>query len=778
MGQSMAETTGRLTARIEGLREQALAFANEPDPCERGWAVMRSYDATRAEPMPLRRAKAVAAALAAETLTLDDGDLLAGRVRRMIAAHPGIHEGHRWRNAAAYPDMWPNPGGLKDAPVPADFVAFMEGWATRHVPVGARARALTPPECRAAMDARAFRASGLDFVHRLPRYQLLLGHGADGIRQQARDRLAALDETRAADVGRRVFYEAVVVVCEAMSAYGQRWAETLAEMASAEGDEARRRELEAMVGICRRVPTQPARTFREAMQALAFGLPLNQAETTGSAHSFGRIDQYLYPYYAADLEAGRLTPEGARELIECFFLKCYRTFDFHHCTIGGLTPDGRDGTNDLSFLCLEAMEALRTPRDVAVRIHGATPDAFLRKAAEVARLGLGRPDFWNDAVLVPALFDAGFPMEEALDYAAIGCVELTIPGQCNSRTMGHAISLAKILEIALHGGRCALTDTLVGIEHDTDFPTYEALHAAYRRQAARFIRMAVAENIRGFGAQAAEFPFPLLSALTVGCMASGRDVMDGGARFNPAGVNLFGVANAADALAAIQELVYERGELTLAELRGALASDFAGREPLRLRLLNRCAKFGNDGGRVDAIAAAEVAFYCDEIAKYRTPEGGPFLPLLFGCTPNSVHNMGPHTAASADGRHAKAPLATSVNPTHGRALSGVTAELNSVARIDFSKAAGGVSYIVDLHPTAVDGEAGLGKLVGLLRGFFDQGGAEIGLNVVREDQLREAQQRPEDFAHVMVRVFGFSTQFISLDPTLQEHVIARTKHRR
>ena len=773
----MDDPTPRLTPRVERLREQALAFANEPDPCERGWAVMRSYDATRAEPMAIRRAKAVAAVLTAETLTLDEGDLLAGRVRRKIAVHPGIHEGHRWRNAAAYPDIWPNPSGLEDAPVAAEFVEFMEGWATRHVPVGAKARALTPPDVRLAMEARVFHAGGLDFGHRLPRYQLLLDQGAEGVKADALGRMAALDESRAEDVRKRTFYQAVVLVCDAVARYSLRWAETLDALAEAQTDDARRRELEAMAAVCRRVPVEPARTFREALQVLAFGLPLNQAETAGSAHSFGRVDRYLLPYYEADVAAGRLTREAALELIQCFDLKCYRTFDFHHATIAGLTPDGRDGTSELSYLFLESIDALRTPRDVAVRVHAGTPDAFLRKAAEVARLGLGRPDFWNDAVMVPALVEAGFPPEEARDYAAIGCVEITIPGQCNSRTMGHAISLAKILEIALNGGRCALTDKLVGIEHGTDFATYGELHAAYRRQAARFIRQAIEENIRGFVVQAAEFPFPLLSALTVGCLASGRDVMDGGARFNPAGVNLFGVANVADSLIAIKELVYETGELTLAELREALAADFEGREALRQRLLNRCPKFGNGDPRVDAIAAAEVAFYCREIARYRTPEGGRFLPLLFGCTPDSVHNMGPATGASADGRKAKAPLATSMNPTHGRALSGVTAELNSVARIDFRKAAGGVSYIVDLHPTAVDGDAGTEKLAALLRGFFEQGGVEIGVNVVRDDQLREAQERPEEFAHVMVRVFGFSTQFVGLNAALQEHVIAKTKHR-
>ena len=322
-----------------------------------------------------------------------------------------------------------------------------------------------------------------------------------------------------------------------------------------------------------------------------------------------------------------------------------------------------------------------------------------------------------------------------------------------------------------------VTGRAVGLQAGTQFPTYESLHAAYRKRVARTIRLAIEQDIRGYVLQAAEHPLPVLSALTEGCLESGRDVMDGGAVYNPAGVNLFGIANVADALAAIKRCVYEEKRVSLDELRDALTDDFEGREDLRQQLLNRLPKFGNDDPYVDTIAAEEVAFYCDEVAKYPTPEGGRHHPLLFGCTPASVHSMGPRTGASADGRKAKAPLATSVNPTHGRELSGPTAVLNSVARIDFTRAPGGSSFILDLHPTAVAGERGLDNLVDLLRAFFDRGGAEIGLNVVREEQLRDAQANPEEYGHLMVRIFGFSTQFTALDSEIQEQIIEKTKHR-
>ncbi len=764
-----------LSPRIARLKQQALAAVNEPDPTERGWAVMKSYDDTAAEPMPIRRATAVAAALQEQTLVLDEGDLLAGRVARHIPSHPGVHEGFRYVNAASYPDLGANPYALKDAPVPPEFVDHLREWSQRHVGVHARVAAIRPENVQRAMSVVAYQANGVDIVHRLPRFEMILERGADALRQEAGERLAALDHTRAEDVRKRIFYRSIILAYEAMIAFAERWAEKLDELADAETDPHRRAELHQIAAHCRHVPAQPPRTFWEALQAVWLIACVNQADVPGSATSFGRFDQYLYRFYQADIEAGRVTRDEALELLQCFFLKCYRTFDFHYTTLGGQEADGSDATNALSYLCLDAVWALRTPRDVGVRIHRGTPPEFFRRAAEIARIGLGRPDFWNDEVVIEALTTAGLPIEDAREYAPIGCVEVTIPGKCNSRTMGHAINLAKILEITLNGGRCALTGEQVGIERDPDFLTYEALHAAYREQAARYIRDAIEENVRGYVVQATELPFPVLSALTVGCMESGRDVMDGGALYSPAGVNLFGIGNVADGLAALKRLVYEESKVSLAELREALLADFEGYESLQQMLISQAPKYGNDDPYVDDIAAEEAAFYCGEVAKYPTPEGNRHHALLFGCTPASVHHFGPKCGASADGRRAREPLATSVNPSPGRSLSGATAELNSVARIEGTKAPGGVSYILDLHPSAVDGPGGLDKLVSLLRTFFDRGGTQIGLNVLREDRLRKAQAKPRENAHIMVRVFGFSTQFVSLDPDIQEYVIRKTK---
>jgi formate C-acetyltransferase len=766
------EDTG-LSQRIQQLRQLALSFANELDPTERGRAVMDSYDETRAEPMIIRRAKAVKRVLETQTLILDEGQLITGRVQRLIPAHYGIHSGNEWTRNVSYPES----GGWvpKDAPVSEEYRKRAEKWSEGYVSVWQKLNALVPEEERKAMRAGVYHSGGVDWVHRNSRFQMLLELGMEGIKHRAQEKINSMDETRAEDVKRKPFYQAMIIVCEAIMDYAERWAQKLVKLMESEGDDIRRAEFRKMAEICRKVPRYPAETFHEAIQSIWFAQVANWAEASGSAHSFGRFDQYMLPFYESDIKAERLTREEALELIECLWLKCYSTFDFRHLTVGGVKPDGTDGTNELSYLCLEATERLRTPRDVAVRIHKDTPEFFLKKAANVSRLGLGRPDFWGDEVTIESMVKTGIPIEDARDYSPIGCVELTIAGKCNSRTMGHSMNLLKCLELALNNGRDQITDEQIGLKTGENFDTYGELHAAYRSQAEHFIKLAIQQNIRAYTLQATEFPMPVLSTLTEGCLESGRDVMDGGAVYNPSGVNLFGVADIANALAAIKKLVFDEKTISLDELRDALKDNFEDQEAMRQMLINRAPKYGNGDEYVDKIAAEEATFYCHEVAKYPTPEGGRHHALIFGTSPPAVYGLASKTGASAGGRKAGDSLSMSACTSHGTERMGATATVKSAASLDYTKAPGGISFILDLHPTAVTGDSGLDKLVSLLRTFFNNGGMEIGLNIVSDEELRKAQKDPDRYSHIMVRVFGFSTQFISLSRELQEYVIEKTK---
>jgi len=763
-----------LSQRIMRLRKLAITFTNEPAPTERGNALMDSYDETMAEPIIVRRAKAVARILETQSLVLDEGQLIAGCVPRLIPAHYGIHTGYEWKNPVCYPEV----SGQKlpeDAPVSESFRRRWEKWHKGYVSVWQKLNALVPEDERLAMQSGVYHSGGVDWVHRNSRFQMAQELGLAEIRKQAQDKLFSLNETHADDVKRKPFYKAIIIVCDAIIDYAERWADRLNQMAETEGDDLRSAELRKMSDICRKVPKYPSTTFHEAIQSVWLIQVANYAEAAGSAHSFGRFDQYMLPFYTADIESGRLTRNQALELIQCLWLCCYSTFDFRHVTVGGVKPDGSDGTNELSHLCLEATESLKTPKDIAVRIHKNTPESFLRKAAQVTRLGLGRPDFWNDEVTIEALAKAGIPLQDARDYSAIGCVELTIAGKCNSRTMGHSINLSKCLELALNNGCDQLTGKQIGIETGETFGTYEELHSAYRRQAQHFIRLAIQQNIRAYIMQATDFPMPVLSTLTEGCLESGHDVMDGGAIYNFAGVNLFGVANIANSLAAIKKLVFEDKDLSLEELHKALKSNFEGHESLRQMLRNRMPKYGNGDEYVDSMAAEEASFYCDEVAKYPTPEGGKHHALIFGVTGEAILGFAKMTGASADGRKAGESLAMSASAEHGTEKVSATATLKSASRLDYTKAPGGISFILDFHPTAIAGDDGLEKLMLLLRTFFDDGGMEVGVNILSQEELRKAQKSPEQYRHIMVRVFGFSTQFISLSDELQEYVIRKAK---
>lgn len=762
-----------LNPRVSLLRQLALSFANELDSTERGKAFIDSYEQTEGEPVIIRRAKAISQVLETQSLILDEGQLIAGRVQRLIPAHNGIHSGHEWKRSVTYPE---GGGWISDnAPVSESIRKRWAKWCKNYVPVWQKLGKLLPDDERKAIQAGVYSSGGIDWVHRNSRFEMLLEMGMTGIKKQAKEKLRLLDEKHEEYEKQRSFYESIIIICDALMSYANRWAEKLDELATSGENSERRSELQQMAAICRKVPHQPPETFHEAIQSVWFAQVANWAEASGSAHSFGRFDQYMWPFYYADVEAGKLTRDDALELIQCLWLKCYSTFDFRHLTVGGVKPDGADGTNELSYLCLEATEQLRTPRDVAVRVHNGTPDAFLKKAADVARIGLGRPDFWGDEVTVESLAKAGIPLADARDYSPIGCVELTIAGKCNSRTMGHSMNLAKCLELALNNGRDQITNQQIGPQTGEEFGFYKELHAAYRKQAEHFIRLAIQQNLRAYALQAKDFPMPVLSTLTEGCLESGHDVMDGGATYNPAGVNLFGVANIANSLAAIKKLVFEENTISLKELRHAMTKNFEGQEPLRQMLLNRAPKYGNGDEYVDNIAAEEAAFYCDEVAKYPTPEGGQHHALIFGTSPPAVYGFAQKMGASADGRKMGEPIAMSVCTTHGTERMGSTATVKSAASLDYTKAPGGISFILDLHPTAVSGNSGLNKLASLLKTYFRSGGMEIGLNIVSDEDLRKAQENPDRYSHIMVRVFGFSTQFISLSHELQEYVIEKTK---
>nr|MDO8087867.1 pyruvate formate lyase family protein [Candidatus Sigynarchaeum springense] len=635
-------------------------------------------------------------------------------------------------------------------------------------------------------------AAGLYVAYATPENHTIIGYekvlrlGFQGILDELDAREKALSWRDPASFLKRDLIGCIREVVEAACTIGDRYADAAEKLVEKILSEERKRELQEIVATCRRVPRYPARSFRDAVQALWFAHIINTWEDGINANSLGRLDQVLYPYYKHDMETGKLTEDRAFEIVCSLWLKLYRDYDVQQVQIGGLRPDGQDGTNDLSYMMLDATEALAFIRCLSVRYHKGTPGPFLRRALEVVKKGMGVPFFFNDDVLVPALVDSGVAIEDARNYGAIGCVEITIPGKCNPHAVSNQVNLLKCLELALNNGipfAFGLNPTdPVGLKTGDieNFKSFDALMAAYEAQASRFIDIACSESNRLELRHALHKPMPYKSLLTDGCLDSGRDFNQGGALYNWHETMLFGIPNVADALEAIRELVFVQQKFTLKELVDQLRANWApggdleSGEWMRTMCLNKAVKYGNDHDSVDLLAARVMKHACDCLKEQRGIFKGGFLPQPF--TFLWLVDHGRRTGASADGRRARENLAYSLSPHQGRDMNGLTAMLNSLSKLPHRMAAGGPSAIIEVDPVLFE-DKNMDAMVSLVKIAFDKGVPQAQFNVITEEVLIDAMNHPELHPNLMVRVSGFSQRFVLLDKAMQEHIIARTKHK-
>ena len=620
------------------------------------------------------------------------------------------------------------------------------------------------------------RATGSLFGHTVPGFQKLIEKGFSGIKEEAQKKLDEIDPTNSDELVKEPFWKAIVLLLEAAGNFGKRYAQKAREMALLESDPYRKIELEKIAEVCEQVPYNPARNFYEALQALWFGHLMIELEDPPNAHSIGRIDQMLYPFYKKDLEAGIITRDEALELLQCFVLKIWKSYDVQDTIIGGQNPDGTDTVNDISFLYLEAVEKVDLHIQLSARYHKNIDKKFWHRVAEVNARRRGLPQMFSDEAIIPALVKKGVPLEEARDYAIIGCIEVTIPGRCDPRVVNHYTNLPKCLEYALNDGVCMISGRQNGAKtgDPVNFTSYEDVWNAYKAQVEYDVKRAIPNMHRAEFEQRERFPMPILSLLTDDCIEKGMDITAGGARYNSTGVSAYGQANAGDSLAAIKKLVFEEKRLSLMDVIEAMRANFEGREAIRQMLLNDAPKYGNDDDYADSIVVEICRHYCEELTKYRNPRGGGyhahFLSFVLAVSGGSG------TGASADGRKAGQPLANSLAPQQGRDRKGITAMLKSISKIDQTLAAAGTSLIFDIHPSALTGEKGVDNLENLLTTYFNLGGGHAECNIVDEKILRLAQKEPERYQSLSVRVAGYSAYFVNLDPAMQEHIIQKTKN--
>jgi pyruvate formate-lyase/glycerol dehydratase family glycyl radical enzyme len=611
--------------------------------------------------------------------------------------------------------------------------------------------------------------------HSVRGYAKILQEGFEGLLLEIDAQLHTQDLGDPLIARKRAFWQAARAIAEAGARLGMRYAEAAQRGLASCDDPVRRDELESLRDTCLQVPARPARTFREAVQALWFAHMITCWEDGINANSIGRIDQMLYPYYAADLRAGRITPQEGMELLAALWIKLFRSYDVQQAMVGGLKPDGSDACNDLSLMVLEVTRALGFVRCLSVRLHKASPRPLVDKAVQLVSRGGGIPFFFNDDTLVPALVANGVAVEDARDYAAIGCVEITIPGKAMPHACSHWLNLAKCLELALNDGADPQDGARVGPHTGllAGMRSIEDVWQAYVRQVEFFAAHNVYGSNRAEIEHEASFPLPYLSLLTDDCVARGMDITWGGARYNYHSSAAVGIPNVADSLEALDRVVFQDALISPQALAEALAANYEGYQDVRQLLLHRAPKYGNDVPSVDAWAERVARHYCEHMGTYRTVRGGRFFVHLFSYT--LMLRMGAATGATPDGRLAGSPLAYSVSAVQGRDEHGVTAMLMSLSRLPHAMVAASSSAIIEVDPILLEGE-GRAKFSDLVATAIRQGVGQMQWNVVSADVLRKAQANPEHYRNLCVRVSGYSQQFVLLDREMQEHIIARTKH--
>lgn len=593
------------------------------------------------------------------------------------------------------------------------------------------------------------------------------------------------------DINKNFFYKAISIVCEGAIKFANRYSMLALQLAQENRDEKRKEELIKISQICKKVPEYPAETFDEALQSFWFIHLIINIESNGHSISPGRFDQLMYPYYKRDIQQNIINKDYAKELLENLWIKFNELMKlrdkvsskafggyplFQNLIVGGLDKQGNDATNELSYLFVDITRDLRLPQpSLSVRWNGATNIQFMEKSIDLVKSGIGMPSFFNDEVIIPILMSLGCPLEDARNYAEVGCVEPQVPGQTEGFYNGGHLNLCKVLEITMNNGINPLTGNKLGIDTGHDFNSFDSFYAAFLNQLNHFIYLqAEANNIIDY-VHSLHVPTPFLSCFIDDCVLLGRDIREGGARYNLNTLNTCGLANVADAMAVIKLGVFRDKLLSLSDLKNILKDNFSGNEPLRSIIINNYPKYGNDDDEVDFFAQKIAQHFCDESKKIKNVRGGYFQGALQSV---SVHAVFANAlGATPDGRKMEMLVADGgCSPAQGRDKKGPTAVIKSVAKLDHYKASGGSLLNIKLHPSLLESIQGVRNLISLIETFFTLKGQHVQFNVVSADTLLDAQKNPDKYPDLLVRVAGFSVYFTTIDKMLQEDIIKRTEH--
>lgn len=668
----------------------------------------------------------------------------------------------------------------------------------------ARGEALLPEEVSVFMETGVFGMEGklnAGDAHLAVNYEKILAFGLKGYEERVKDLKAKLDLTDPDSIDKNIFYKAVLIVIEAVHQFAQRYSKLAQELADKEKDSKRKAELLEISRICAKVPYEPATSFYEAVQSVWFIQLILQIESNGHSLSYGRFDQYMYPYYIKDIQEKVITKDEALELLTCLWIKTLtinkvrsqaHTLSsagspmYQNVTIGGQTPDKKDAVNELSFVVLQSVAQTRlTQPNLTVRYHKNINKAFFDDCIEVMKLGFGMPALNNDEIIIPSFINWGVKEEDAYNYSAIGCVETAVPGKWGYRCTGMSyINFPRVLLCAMNDGVDLTTGKRFtkGYGYFKDMKSYEELLSAWDKTVREMTRYSVIVENAIDKASERDVPDVLCSALTDDCIGRGKTIKEGGAVYDFISGLQVGIANMADSLAAIKKLVFEEKKITPIQLWNAILDDFQSDENKKIQamLIDEVPKYGNDIDYVDNLVVEAYDSYLDEIKKYPNTRyhRGPIGGIRYGGTSSISANVGQGmgTMATPDGRNAYEPLAEGCSPAHNADKNGPTAVFKSVAKLPTEKITGGVLLNQKMTPQMLSTEENKQKLEMLIRAFFNRlQGYHVQYNIVSRETLIDAQKYPEKHKDLIVRVAGYSAFFNVLSKKTQDDIIGRTE---
>lgn len=779
--------------RVQKAKERVLATKPSID-LENALILTESFMKTEGEPIAIRIAKGFREQCQRKTVSIWDDELIVGC------------SGSKIRGGVLCPNTcWPvldkeldtistrsqDPFQIseEDKKLLKDFIKPY--WKGRSLQEAWQAR--VPAELRQLMDnavifadLRAIRGPGELTVD----YEWIITSGINGIRKKIEEELASLDVATYEGYEKSTYLNALLIACDGIVTLAERYAQLAEQMAAEEKDPRRKAELEGIAEICHWVPANPARTFWEAVQSFYFYQVCIIMQQQGPSYNPGRMDQYLYPYYQQDIAAGSITKEQAQELLDCLWVKLAESclfqdertakyaagyMMFQNTCCGGITKNGLDAVNELSYMMIQATADVRLYQpSLSIRYNkGKNPDSFLRKVIDLVALGIGFPSIHNDEIGIKTMLHKGVPLEEANNWNPCGCVETNLAGKMRTYTDYAHMNLGSVVEFALTNGVQRLTKAKLAAQtgDPRKFKSFQEFKEAIKAQLAHLIRKAVEINQILESVVGEIRPVPVVSLSFKECVENAKDYEWGGAKYSLGNaISLVGVADIIDSLATVKKLIYEDKALSWDTLLEALASNFEGHEEIR-RMCLSTPKYGNDIGEVDEIATEIIQFIAEEIGKYRGKHG----KMLCGILPVTAHIPGGLlVGALPSGRKACVPLSDGLSPMQGTDVNGPTAILKSVSKINHSMYGSGTLLNMKLDPSLLKDERGKTTLMSLLKSMCDLGVYHIQINVVSPETLIEAQKYPEKHRDLMVRVAGYTAYFVELEKTVQNEIISRT----